>query len=650
MVSNYRFVFFLIPILISSAGCITGQELPVKQIPQIVVESNRKFFSEDQATLSISLESVEAIQSLHIGQVLQKNSSVDIRQYGGAGSLTSVNIHGTGSNHTQVTWNGIPINSPTTGQVDLSLIPSGFMQTIEVITGASGSVFGSGTFGGAINLSNEPDWKNRISASYSLYGGSFGLRRHNFTLQTGNKRIQYHLAAITTKSDNDFSYRDRYLSEYPKVKNQHNAYQDIGILQNVFVNLNKENNLEAGAWYQYKDLELPALMGSYAPSFARQKDSVFRSYINFRKTGSFYTMVISSAYFSDFLNYTNKHQETDSMLSIDSRIKTSRLMNDAEIRFYITPKFIVGGGFAFNSLLGKSNNYERNIHENEYAVYGNAKYVYKALIVNAGFRKEFYKYMNPLPQFSVGIRYKMNDRLILRTSVSSKFRKPTFNEKYWKPGGNPDLRPEKGWGGELTIETDIAGKKDGPLLISARISGYFQSVDNWIQWVIRDSLTPVEYKQVHSTGMEAWLNYRVNMGLLKLIGHINYDYNRSVIIKTFDNNTYSEGNQMMYVPRNVYSASCRVIVKDYCIGFSMTHTGIRETIESADPSLRLPSYTVFDCVAGFHRKIKSLPLSFSFGIDNLLNNSYEVIRSYPQPGRTCYFTIRAGIDKKETQH
>ena len=29
-------------------------------------------------------------------------------------------------------------------------------------------------------------------------------------------------------------------------------------------------------------------------------------------------------------------------------------------------------------------------------------------------------------------------------------------------------------------------------------NAYFQNIENWIQWVLRDSLTPVEYKKVHA--------------------------------------------------------------------------------------------------------------------------------------------------------
>ena len=41
-------------------------------------------------------------QHQNIGYILERNSPVLIRNYGAQGSLVSISIHGTGSNHTQV--------------------------------------------------------------------------------------------------------------------------------------------------------------------------------------------------------------------------------------------------------------------------------------------------------------------------------------------------------------------------------------------------------------------------------------------------------------------------------------------------------------------------------------------------------------------
>ncbi len=644
------FYFFPFFIALLNLYVVSAQELPVKSIPQVVVEGNKAFFSDDQTTRTFNLSSDQPDRQQDIGNVLEMNSAAMIRPYGSTGSLTSISLHGTGSNHTQVNWNGIPLNSPTTGQVDLSLIPSGFIQSVEVVNGASGTLFGSGTFGGSVNLNSETDWNRRLSVNYSFNTGSYGLKSHLLSLGAGNRRIQYQISALTSKAENNFTYHDRYRYGSPPVENGHNAFKTTGIIQNVFLDLNGGNHIEGGLWYQHKTLEIPALMGSYKSSYANQKDSLFRSFLSYRKTGTLYTLMVKSAYLSDFLNYTDKLSATDSVYSLDSRIGASRLLNDADYRFYVTKNLIAGGGISFNRLIGKSNNYGGRIIENEFAVYQDIKAVFKEFIINAGVRKEFYKGLNPPIQYSFGFRYKPSDRVILRSSFSTKFRKPTFNEKYWKPGGNPLLRPEKGKGAEITADWNALGKKNSLFRLDTRITAYYQTVDNWIQWVIIDSLTPVEYKKVHASGLEAWIEYAINTGSLAIKGRINYNYNRSVIVSTYNNDALFEGNQLSYVPKHTLRTSSEAVFKGFSIGYAVSYTGCRETVETKADNLRLSPFTLIDFTTGYHGKINDMSMAVYFRIENVFDKSVEIIRSYPLPGRTFHLTMTIGLDKLNSEN
>src|SRR5512133_3896022 len=533
---------------------LPAQEMPVKDVPPIIIETNKKFFLDDHTTSTITIRQGLSGQYQSVGELLKRNSPVLIRNYGAAGSLTSISMRGTGSNHTQITWNGIPLNSPTTGQADLSMIPSSFVQTVEIINGASGSLFGSGTFGGAVNLENEPDWQNIISFQYVFNVGSFGALNHFATLKAGNRRLQYQLSAVKDHSKNNFSYADRYRYNTPERTNDHNEYNDIGIIQNFFLKLNDRSFIEAGAWYQQKSLEIPALMGSYKSSNALQNDSLFRSFLNYRIKGSKYTIVVRTAWLSDFLNYRDR-VHPDSAWGLDSRISSSRLLNQADFRYFLTSNIIAGGGAEYNYLKGKSNNYGGTIHENEFALYGNVKYVIKSVIFNVGLRKEFYTGLNPQPQYAAGIRYIAGNRVAIRSSFSTKFRKPGFNEKYWRPGGNPDLHPEKGKGAEIAIDWISTPGERKTQWLDVRISGYYQNVDTWIQWVMLDSLTPVEYKKVHARGIETRTEWGITRGSFKYTGRLNYNCNFSIIADTKDGNESFRGNQLIYVPKHSFLAT-----------------------------------------------------------------------------------------------
>jgi outer membrane cobalamin receptor len=644
-------VSLLVFITLASYAKVFSQpeEMTLKHIPEVtVVKSNRDFFSDDYPSLSVDPASLLTPRQ-NLGYLLERESPALVKSYGGTGSLVSVSLHGTGSNHTQISWNGFPLNSPASGMADLSLIPSGFMQTVEIINGASGALFGSGTFGGSINMNNEPDWNNRLRLKYSFDAGSFGTFGNSLFFSTGNRRIQYHASVIVNQAENDYPYQDYYRYDAPRVRATHNAFRTWGFIQNLYVNLGRGHYLEGGVWYQHKMKELPPLMGSYHENNAVQRDSLFRSYLSYRKTTEKSALVVRSAYFSDFLHYTDRFSSTDPGYSLDSRIASNRLMNEADYRYYVSDKLIFGGGMAFNLSTGSSENYGGKIHEQDYALFGSMKIRLNDWILNTGIRKEFYEDINPPLQYSLGVRFKATHRLVFRSGISSKFRKPTFNERYWIPGGNPDLNPEKGWGGELSAEWILAEKPENGFQVEALVNAYFQQVDNWIQWVLRDSLTPVEYKKVHAGGIESLVEYSFRLARFHIKGHVGYSYNRSVIADTYDHNPLYIGRQLMYVPKHSGKAGIKAVYRGYMMGANALVTGARETVETGDITLRLEPHGYIDFMVGLNRRIAGIDLGVYGRIDNIFDTQYEVIRSYPMPGRSFLFTLTLGLVKTGTE-
>lgn len=623
------------------------REMPARQIPEVtVIKSNHDYFSDDHPLIRVEpFTPVTRQESL--GALLERESPVLVRSYGASGSLMSVSLRGTGSNHTQVNWNGFPLNSPTTGQADLSLVPAIFMQTVGIIQGASGALFGSGTFGGSINLGNSPDWDNRLTAEYTAHGGSFGNFGNSLLVRTGSRRIQYHLSVTTARSRNDFVYRDDYRFGIPIIRSTHNSYLSRGLIQNLYANLGNGHHLEGGLWIQQKSKEMPALMGSYQESNALQRDSLLRSYVTYRKSGNRSAFVMRSAWFSDFLHYTDKLNATDSSYAVDSRISARRWMNTADYRHYFNSRIVAGGGVSYNRTDGISRNYGGKIQEHELALYGNIKVKHESWVFHAGFRKEFYEDIHPPLQYSLGFRFRGGERFTLRSDLSSKFRKPTFNEKYWSPGGNPRLNPEKGWGGSISGEWAVLPARGSRMRLDAVVDLYFQQVDNWIQWVQRDSLTPVEYKQVRSTGVDSRLRFDLPGERFSLNGFISHAFSHAVITGTYDENPIYQGNQMIYVPRHALKAGISAHYQSIQVSLCASYTGSRETVETGNALWRLAPYSLVDAALGYDFRVYGCKVGLSGQLCNVFNTRYQVVRSYPMPGRSFVFALSVGFERQD---
>lgn len=633
-------------VLCSGAFC-QMKEPEVISIPEVIVtKSNSKFFSEDQTTISVGKNSLPLNRQQNLGVVLSQESPALIRSYGSQGSLMSLSLHGTGSNHASVSWNGFPVNSPTTGQTDLSLIPFGFMQSVSIVNGASGALHGSGTFGGFVELTNEPDWNNRFAVNISAEGASFHTHGYYASIQTGGNRLQYQISLLGRQSLNDYTYKDIYRYGSPEITAGHNAFKSRGIMQNLYLNAGNGHLIEAGTWFQYKMKETPPLMGSSKESNAMQTDRNFRSYLNYRKTFEHSFLLVKTAYFTELMHYTDKLLASDEDYSVDSKIDINRMMSGIEYRRYISPVFTagLGGSYIYNHAV--SNNYTNKIQEHEFALYGNLKIKLGDWIINTSARQEFYNGIDPVLQYSIGVRFKVNKNIILRSNLSNKFRKPTLNEKYWRPGGNPQLNPEKGWGYNLTAEIIMLQNERAIPGLSLILSGYYQAVDNWIQWIVRDSLTPVEYKKVYSRGMEAILNFRFTTGRINVSGNLNYGCSFATIAETYDHNEMLAGNQLIYIPRHVARLNLNIVYGGFTIGWHGSFTDSRETVESSDPIMRLPAYGIVDIITGYNRQFGKIHTGFHFQIENLFDKQYEVMRSFAMPGRTFHIVLTLDFNKE----
>jgi len=95
-------------------------------------------------------------------------SSINLLQSGPDGQMTSLFTRGTNSNHTLITYNGIPIkdNSTPLGTDDISQHSFLGINSLEVIKGPMSSVYGPNAVGGTINMVSQPNTENSIDVSY----------------------------------------------------------------------------------------------------------------------------------------------------------------------------------------------------------------------------------------------------------------------------------------------------------------------------------------------------------------------------------------------------------------------------------------------------------------------------------------------------
>ena len=636
----YTYILLVAGILSTlPAWSVSVDTLRIQEVT--IVEPRIKFYTEDIRIADIDTLIRQQNPFLNLGELLCLTNAVNIQSYGGAGSLASISIRGTGSSHTNVLWNGIPLNALTTGISDLSMIPVAPFTNISVVYGSSGSLYGAGAFGGSVILDHEPDWSNRLRFQTSIEGGSFGSVGLNFNLETGNGTIQYKLSPFLQSARNDFLFEDSEKPSRPVERRDHNFFQNYGAIQNLNIQLPKQHMVEFGLWYQVKYNQLPLPMGSYGQSQQSQTDSTLKIYMKWVKRFTRFSLEARTGYGYDFMRFVDRQSGPDNHYAIDSRISNKQLYFDFNARFYQLGRLTldVGGNAAL--LAGYTNNYlEGSGKEYRANVVASAKYKLDLLTLNGSLRWHTDHYFKNKVLYSIGIRWPViANRWILRAHMSNRYRLPSFNDRYWFPGGNVDLRPETGWGSDVGTIVEIFNTDLSKQQLQYRISVHSTHIHHWIQWIPSNGYwSPVNYKEIWARGLETGLYYVVQAHRLSMTLNMDYAYTKSTVQKV--QNPDILGKEMQYVPRHLLKGHFALAYGPLVCSLDYQVTGKRFTTGDNDAHYVLEPFQTTTFSTGYTLQRKNHRLTLRFQLMNLMNEQYQLVRNYPMPGRSYHVGLQ----------
>ncbi len=611
-----------------------------------VVRSRTNYYREDLKSREIDSASIHRSGFSNLGELLMSSGTSNVLSYGGDGSISTVSIRGSGSSHTSVLWNGFPLNSLTTGIADLSLIPVSFFNSAKITSGSSGSLFGSGTFGGTIDLARKADWKKRLTISAGMELGSFGSYKPGLRFGIGNTKVQYDLNFSLNHVVNNFPYTDFEKAGQPTVISSHNLMKSMGLIQNIQFLLPKNNMLQVGIWYFVKHNELPLPMGSYGESLQSQTDSSLKVFLKWRKVFQKTSFEVKAGYLFDHLRFVDEKLNNEGGYSIDSRISSRQVYLDFNSRFFHFRNFTIDAGGNISYLSAEVAAYNGQVSEYRANLIAGAQYRYKHLKINGSFRLNFNPYHQPPPLLSIGANYELwKDHLWIKGNVSNKYRLPGFNDRYWQPGGNPDLMPEQGWSTDLGTEIHLLTSADKSRKLNLEINVFSGRINNWIQWSPGPGYwSPVNFKNVWNRGMELDAYLQRRAGDFDFLFRVNYSLTYSTVEEA--ENTQLLNKQLRYTPKNVVSSSVGLSYLSFYSNLDFRFSGKRYTTEDNDPFYVLDPYYTLDLTLGYKSRKFLRGSSLQLKVRNLTNEMFQVIRSYPMPGRAWYLSLIFTIDKK----
>jgi outer membrane cobalamin receptor len=598
------------------------------KIKEVVIRRNKLSSELAGYKKTVVDSSVLAVYSNRsISDVLSDNTGIFIKSYGMGGTATPA-FRGTDASHTLVDWNGINLNSPMLGQSDLSILPAGLIDDVEILFGGASMSLNAGGSGGTINLVTKPLWKKETTVSINAGTGSFGQYSGLIKVRTGNYKFQSVTKGYFENSENNFRYFNTDIGQEPVWQTRTNSQvRQQGFIQEFYLR-NSNNMASARIWYQSADRNLPSSLLTSPNPGERQFDESMRTIFNYDTFKGNADLTFTGAWILSRLNYFNP------VASIDSRnlsdVFTFKTGLENPLGHYAKLKIILDD----QSTVINSNNYDQHKTRNTATISTSVERERNRFGMTILIREILDNSNLLIPDFSAGIRFRLTDdkAYYLKGNISRNSRIPTMNEMYWMPGGNPDLKNESDFIYEISYQ--MTRKIPGDLELKYDLTIFRYNMKDMIQW------HPGEYsywtadniQSANSTGAESsvsleYIHNRINTSLKAA-----YSFTRAT-----EGGSEIRDEQLMYVPENKFNSTFRIGYKKIYFSWMTDFTGQRYT--TVDNSKYLPAYFVNNLNTGVKFTMKNSSIDLNFNIDNLFNVNYQSIAYYPLPGRSFFMKI-----------
>lgn len=125
------------------------------QAGTVIVTATRQATRANEVLADVTVidrEAIEQAGTSTIGELLGRQPGLQVATTGGAGAATTVFIRGANSGHTLLLVDGQRFGSATAGQPAIETIPLSQIESIEILRGPAGAVYGADAIGGVIQI------------------------------------------------------------------------------------------------------------------------------------------------------------------------------------------------------------------------------------------------------------------------------------------------------------------------------------------------------------------------------------------------------------------------------------------------------------------------------------------------------------------
>ncbi len=544
--------------------------------------------------------------------VLNTVPDINITQSGPRGQQTSMFMRGTGSNHTLVMINGVPINdqSTTQGLHDFGVDFIQTVQQIEVYPGSSATHFGTNAIGGAVNIILTGDYKDSMSLSGDEHG--------NYDL-LGNKTFIYDNSSLNLKIGT-------VNNETTSARGSNDDEKDS--VENYTTNINYENYIKPNLRF-YNTTYLRQTIAEYDGSTTKQT-----GYEGDNKMGSFQLGLENknqNQKQNSILYYTIYDREYDERGTIDTyesevigiKYDLSKTLNN-----YLS--FGAGSEYKYDwGSFDNNGSYTSSTKGNvdNLAVYSNLGInIFDNTNLSIFLRNDDHKQSGDNSTYKVSLNQKIK-KLEFGLSRMTGLRNPTLYELYgtdsYGYSGNKSLKAEKSISNEVYINYFANNK------LSFSTSLFRSNIHNNIEYVSNKYVNDNDNIELNQSGLNGNILY-------------NNEDTKINFFTSFLSSKKENSADQLRRPEKTYGVDLSQKIKMYLLGdFNLNanykHYGKHfDTHSSNYSTIEMDSTDIIDL--SISKKINNYVLSLN--IDNMLDEIYQRPHGYPQNDRQIRFGFR----------
>jgi iron complex outermembrane receptor protein len=631
------FVLFALPVLTEVVAAQDTVNLPVVSI----VGNRLDAFANEINTQKADSFVLARSAAVSLSEILTGYSNLNIKTYG-YGGMASVSVRNGNSYQAAVLWNGFNLQDPLNGGVDISHIPGFFIDKLEVHRGGETSLFGSGAVGGVISIGSAPVFNRGLTADVLLSAGSFGSFGQGAGVGFSGKRLSSDIKVFHRYADNDFPYINTEKIDKPLEYQSNAQTEQLGIMQRNAFLISSNQLLKLDVWYQHNENHIPNSMSQTAGEGSLTDNESIRTSLGYLFTGKGYKIKARTAVFYKSLFYN------DVNAGFDYRHRSFTSITEVTGEFRLFEKQLL--------MAGVNNTYDKGISEslspdamrNRTSLFLSYRHRFGLkTVVRLNARQEIAEGRFVPPTFSAKAAYSLTKAVTVYTSLSRNYRLPTFNDLFWSDyasRGNPGLKPEHGYSGELgfKVEKEMSG-----IGISLKVNGFYSRVSDRIHWIPVEGIwTPDNLEEVASSGLETFVEMKAKAGKNTFFITGGYTFLRSELTAT--DYPYAGdilGKQLMFTPLHKANLVFRWLFGDCFAEYKQGFTG--RVYTTSDNSEWLDPFTVGNISAGYNFAVKKFPVSIGFGINNIFNTTYYLMPAYAMPGINYELTLNLKFRNNE---